>query len=280
MTVAEAIRAGEQTLAGISDTPRLDAELLVARALGTTRSQMLLRHLRDPAPAGWDSLIDRRARHVPVAHLLGRQEFWGLDLNITPDVLIPRGDSETVVRAALAARPDARRVLDLGTGSGGLLLAVLSELPQAIGVGVEASPEALAVAAGNVRELGLADRAQIVTADWNEPSAMARLGRFDLVLANPPYVEDDAELAPEVRNHEPHVALFAGPEGLEAYRALLPQLPALLEEDGVAVFEVGHTQGEAVTALAAQAGLYATLHRDLAGRPRALEFKKALGKGG
>lgn len=278
MTVADAIRTATERLTGISDTPRLDAELLLARALDTTRSHMLLTQMSAPAPLGWDVLVDERARHVPVAYLLGRQEFWGLDLAVSPAVLIPRGDSETVVRAALAARPDARRVLDLGTGSGALLLAVLSELVAATGVGIEASPEAFAVAAGNVSDLGFADRALIAPADWNDPAQMAQLNRFDLVLCNPPYVEDDADLAPEVRDHEPPIALFAGPEGLEAYRALLPQLPGLLEDDGVAVFEIGHTQFKQVTGIAARAGLASTLHRDLAGRPRALEFKKSLGK--
>jgi len=278
VTVAEAIRAATEQLTGVSDTPRLDAELLIAPALGTSRTEMLLRHMRDPAPDGWDLLVEQRARHVPVAHLLRRQEFWGLELGVTPDVLIPRADSETVVRAALAARPDARRVLDLGTGSGALLLAVLSEMPHAVGVGVESSPAAAMVAAANASDLGFAGRAQIVPFDWNQPDQMAQLGQFDLVLSNPPYVEDRAELAPEVRDHEPHEALFAGPDGLNAYRALLPQLPALLEDDGVAVFEIGPTQADAVTALAVQAGLSASLHHDLAGRPRALELKKALGK--
>jgi release factor glutamine methyltransferase len=277
-TVAEAIRAGAERLAAVGDTARLDAELLMAEALGTTRSGMLVRRMRDPAPGGFDGLIERRERGEPVAYITGRQEFWGLEFGVTPNVLIPRADSETVVRAALEAKPDARRVLDLGTGSGALLLAMLSELPEVQGVGIDASAAALVVAAANAERLGLAARARMLHLDWTRPGWTAGLGRFDLILANPPYVEDDAELAPDVRDHEPHLALFAGPEGLEAYRSIIPQLPDLLADEGAAVLEIGPTQAEAVTAIAAAFGLAAALHRDLACRPRALELKKALGK--
>ncbi|MXO75167.1 peptide chain release factor N(5)-glutamine methyltransferase [Altererythrobacter aerius] len=274
MTVGEAIRAAAARLAGVSDTARLDAELLLAHAVGTTRSGMLLSCLRDPAPAGWDRLVEQRTRHVPVAYIVGRQEFWGLDLAVAPGVLIPRADSETIVRAALAARPDARRVLDLGTGSGALLAALLSELPGATGIGVEASPAAADVAANNLAQLGLPG--EVVLRDWNRPGWRADLGRFDLVVSNPPYVEDDAALAPEVRDHEPSAALFAGADGLDAYRVLIPQTAALLEPDGVAAFEIGHTQAAAVTNLAEEAGFAAALHHDLAGRPRCLVLARAV----
>ncbi len=274
MTVAATLREAAARLAAVSDTPRLDAELLMAHLLGATRTQMLLRRMSETPPPEFAGLIERRLAHVPVAYILGRQEFWGLDLGIIPGVLIPRSDSETVVRAALAARPGARRVLDLGTGSGALLLAVLSELPLANGIGIDASPTAAMMAAANASALGFAGRAQIVGCDWNRADRMAQLGRFDLILANPPYVEDDADLARQVRDHEPHEALFAGPDGLDAYRLLLPRLPALLEPGGVAVFEIGATQAAAVTALAQAAGLSATLHHDLGGRPRALELAR------
>ena len=280
MTVALAIREAAAALAAVSDTPRLDAELLMAHVLGLSRSEMLLRAMHDEVPEGIARLVLRRLAHEPVAYIVGKQEFWGLEFQLNDAVLIPRADSETVVRVALAARPGARRVLDLGVGSGALLLAVLSELPEAAGVGIDASAMAVGVAAVNIERLGFLGRARIVPFDWNRPEQMRQLGRFDLIVANPPYVEDDAALAAQVREHEPHLALFAGPDGLDAYRALLPQLPDLLEPDGVAVFEIGPTQGDAVTAIAAAAGLSAALHRDLAGRPRALEFKKALGKGG
>jgi release factor glutamine methyltransferase len=268
MTVAEAIRTATERLATISDTARLDAELLMAHALGTTRSELLLRQMQAAAPENFAALIERRAAHEPVAYLLGQQEFWGLTLGITPGVLIPRGDSECVVEAALAARPEARRVLDLGTGSGALLLALLSELPEAAGVGIERSPQAGMVAAANVSDLGFAGRGQIVGFDWHRPDQMAQLGQFDLIVANPPYVETAAQLDPQVRDYEPAEALFAGTDGLDEYRILIPQLRALLNPGGVAVFEVGHRQGDAVAALAQSHGFTTEIRNDLANRQR------------
>ena len=160
----------------------------MAHALGVARSDLLLRHMQDDAPRAFVALVDRRATHEPVAHILGEQEFFGLPFRVTPDTLIPRGDSEVLVEAALAARPDARRVLDCGTGSGALLLAVLANLPAAEGVGVDRSPEALAVAADNAQRLGLGGRAQMLLADWDKPGWQSHFGpRFDLVLANLDY---------------------------------------------------------------------------------------------
>jgi len=273
LTVAAALRHAAAQLAAVSDTPRLDAELLMAHLLGITRTELLLRRIGDAPPPDFAALIEQRLAHMPVAYILRSQEFWGLNFGIAPGVLIPRSDSETVVRAALAARPDARRVLDLGTGSGALLLAVLSELPDATGLGIDASSLAWLTAAANIERLDLTGRAQVLRHDWTVPGWTDPLGRFDLILANPPYVEAGAALDPQVRDYEPHEALFAGADGLDAYRLLLPTLPALLEPEGVAVFEIGSTQAEAVTALAEVAGLSATLHHDLGGRPRALEFK-------
>lgn len=273
--VSAMLREAAAALVATSDTPRLDAELLMADALGVSRSELLLRHMGEAAPAGFAALLERRLGHEPVAYILGRQEFYGLDFRVTPDVLIPRGDSETIVEAALAACPRARRVLDCGTGSGALLLAVLSRLGAAQGIGIDRSQAALAVAADNAERLGLADRARMIEGDWTRPGWAEALGRFDLILANPPYVEEDAPLAPSVRAHEPHGALFSGPEGLDDYRLLIPQLPDLLNPGGVAVVEIGHAQAEAVSAIAAKAGLSARLHRDLGGRPRALELTQA-----
>lgn len=274
--VARALRDAAIHLAASSDTPRLDAELLMAHALGVSRSDLLLRHANGTVPDGFAALLGRRLDHEPIAYILGEQEFRGLAFKVTPDVLIPRGDSEVVVEAALAARPEARRVLDCGIGSGALLLAVLAELPAASGVGIDRSPAALAVAAANAAALGLADRAAMRPADWTAPGWADPLGGpFDLILANPPYVEDAAELMPSVMAHEPHGALFSGPEGLDDYRILIPQLPGLLAPGGVALVEIGHTQAEAVTALAEAAGLAVTLHRDLGDRPRALEMRRS-----
>lgn len=272
LSVADAIRAAAQALASVSDTSRLDAELLMAHALGVTRSDMLLRRMQDRAPEGFDGLLDRRMTHEPVAYITGRQEFYGLDLAVTPAVLIPRGDSETLVEAARTAfaGKSPARILDLGTGSGALLLAAAPQWPGTEAVGIDRSAEALAVASGNARSLDLAARFE--QCDWTQPGWADDLGTFDLILANPPYVEDAAELAPQVRGHEPAGALFAGADGLDDYRVLIPQLPGLLRAGGVAIVEIGHTQADAVAALGAAAGLSSRLHRDLGERPRALEF--------
>lgn len=273
MTIAEAIRAAAERLSATSDTARLDAELLMAHVLGVSRSQLLLLRMRDeaaPHAAGFDRLVERRAAHEPVAHLLGVQEFFGLEFAVTPDTLIPRGDSETIVQAALDCAPHDARVLDMGTGSGALLLAFLYERPDAKGVGIDASAAALAVASANGQRLGLAERAQFVQANWLESGWAHDLGRFDLVLCNPPYVESDAVLDPDVREFEPATALFAGPEGLDDYRAIVPQLGKLLVPGGVAIFEIGAGQAEAVGAIASESGFAPETRRDLADRPRAL----------
>lgn len=276
MTVSHAIRAAAMRLSDTSDTARLDAEVLMAHALGTSRSELLLRHMGDAAPDHFNALIERRAAHEPVAYIVGHQEFFGLSFHVSPEVLIPRSDSEILVEAALAARPDARLVLDCGTGSGALLLAVLSQLPEARGVGIDSSPGALAVALTNAQALGLSGRVRLMAADWHAPGWCVDIGGpFDLVLANPPYVETSARLDPSVLDFEPSAALFSGPEGLDDYRVLVPQLPALLSPVGVALVEIGHTQAAAVGALGMAAGLISRLHRDLAGRARVVEFSLA-----
>ncbi len=273
ITVAEALREAAARLEATSDTARLDAELLMASALAVSRSDLLLRHMRDPAPAGFTALVERRAQHEPVAYILGRKEFYGREFLVAPGVLIPRMDSETTVAAALEACPAPRRVLDCGVGSGALLLTVLAERREAEGLGIDRSTQALMIASANAAQLGLANRAQLERRDWSEAGWAEGLGTFDLVLANPPYVEDDAPIAPDVRRWEPEGALFAGPEGLDDYRVLIPQLPALLTEQGVAVLEIGAVQDAAVAAIAADAGFVSELHRDLAGRPRALVLR-------
>lgn len=269
-TVAAALRAAAARLADSSDTARLDAEVLMAHALGVSRSDLLLRHMNAPEPAAFAALVERRAGHEPVAYIVEQQEFFGRRFSVTPATLIPRADSESVVEAALAACSAPARVLDCGTGTGALLLTVLAECPAANGVGIDRSPDALAVAQGNAHALGLADRARMVEADWHQPGWSADLGQFNLILANPPYVEDAAPLDRDVAAFEPAGALFAGPEGLDDYRALIPQLPALLAPDGVVVLEIGHTQAPAVAQIAAAAGFASVVRPDLAGRPRAL----------
>jgi release factor glutamine methyltransferase len=271
-----ALREAAAHLEGVSDTPRLDAELLMAHALGLERSEMLLRQADLAVPEGFAAMLERRLVHEPVAYITGRQAFWDLELAVTPDVLIPRADSETLIDMALDG-PQPGRVMDLGTGSGALLLAALSAFPQATGVGIDASQAAMAVAEGNAERLGFDARSQWQNASWRDAGWSGELGRFDLILCNPPYVETDAELAPMVAGHEPHSALFAGPDGLDDYRILIPQIPALLAPGGSAIFEIGHKQADAVRDLANAAGLSTELRRDLAGKPRALRFSLGIG---
>ncbi|KQM22096.1 peptide chain release factor N(5)-glutamine methyltransferase [Novosphingobium sp. Leaf2] len=272
LTVAEAIRTAAQDLAATSDTARLDAEVLMAHALGVSRSDLLLRWMREPAPDAFAALVARRATHEPVAYITGRAEFYGLDLAVSPAVLIPRGDSETLIDAARTVLADRAptTILDLGTGSGALLLAALSVWPAAQGLGIDRSAAALEVATGNA--MRHAPGADMRRGDWTQPGWADGLGRFDLVLANPPYVEDAAALAPSVRAFEPAGALFAGPDGLDDYRILVPLLPRLLTPGGIAVVEIGHTQAGSVVALGTSAGLSAQVFRDLGGRDRAIVF--------
>lgn len=275
-TVSEALREAAVVLGAVSASARLDAELLMAHAIGCTRSDLLLRHMRDAAPPGYAALVEQRATGQPVAQITGEQEFYGLSLRVTPDVLIPRPDSETLIdaaRDALAGRAP-RRVLDCGTGSGALLLAALSVWPDAQGTGIERSPAALAVAQDNAAQTGMAARAAMRAGDWTQDGWAADLGRFDLILANPPYVEDeDPDLAADVRAHEPGEALFAGPDGLVDYRRLMPQFRALLAPGGIAVVEIGARQADPVAELADAAGLAAELRRDLAGHARVIVLR-------
>lgn len=275
LPVATALNDAAVRLSETSDTARLDAELLMAHALGCTRSDLLLRRTGDPVPERFAALVERRMRHEPVAYILGEQEFLGHPFRVSPAVLIPRGDSEVLVETACAVRPSARRVLDCGTGSGALLLATLLSLPDARGIGVDRSARALAVAAGNAHALGLAGRTAFLQRDWTNSGWQAGLHAFDLVLANPPYVEEDADLAHSVRGHEPAGALFAGADGLADYRVLIPVLPALLAPHGAALVEIGATQAPAVGALAEQAGFAVRVYHDLAGRPRTLVLERA-----
>ena len=264
------LRWGATRVSGISgETARLDAELLLAHALGVERLAMLARPgpVAAGAAAAFRALVERRRRGEPVAYLVGEREFWSLKLRVTPDVLIPRPDSETLIEAAIDhfAGGAPELVLDLGTGSGALLLAALSVWPQALGVGVDLSPAALAVAKANALSLGFSARAHFLASDW----AAGVAGRFDLLLSNPPYVEAGAALAVEVRDHEPHLALFAGEDGLSAYRRLIPALPGLLRPGGVAIIEAGAGQAGRIEALAAGAGLDCRFRADLAGLARA-----------
>jgi release factor glutamine methyltransferase len=214
-------------------------------------------------------MVERRRTGEPMAYITGRRAFWNIELHVGPGVLIPRPDSETLIAAALehfeGAEPPAR-ILDLGTGPGTLLLAALDLWPGATGLGIDASRRALSYAAANARRLGLDDRAEWRLGDW----AVGVEECFDLILCNPPYVATSAELGPGVSEHEPHAALFAGPDGLDALRELAPQLPDLLNPGGLAAVEIGHDQAHSGAAILSHGGLSARLAHDLAGRPRAL----------
>lgn len=256
----------------------LDARVLLGAALRLDGAALLMggaEPLGEVGAARLAGLAARRLAREPVARILGSREFWGLPFRLSPATLVPRPETETVVEEALACLADrtaGRAILDLGTGSGAILVALLHELPAAWGVGLDRSPDALACAAGNAAANGVADRAAYCCSDW----ATAVDGRFDLVVSNPPYIRAGlvAGLAPEVRSHDPVRALDGGPDGLAAYRAILADLPRLLVAGGAAVLEIGFDQAEAVSRLAEGAGLTVErLATDLAGRPRAVVLR-------
>lgn len=274
MTLRQLRRLAESRLAAAGiDTPDLDARLLIEHALGLTREALFTR-ANDPVPesdaARLLALIDRRVAHEPVGRILGHREFWTLDLALNADTLEPRPDTETVVEAVLKDIPDHRaplRILDLGTGTGCILLALLAELPNATGLGVDLSPNAVAAATANAERNGLAGRARFQTGDWGDGLAE----RFDVVVSNPPYIPsaDIAALAPEVREHDPLRALDGGADGLDPYRIIARQLPSLLTPGGIAALEVGQGQAGDVARLLAAAGIAVTgIFRDLGGVER------------
>ena len=265
------------------DSPVIDARLLVEAAADATRTDIITdphRPLTAGQAATLETYLSRREKREPVGRILGRQGFWKIMLNVTPAVLAPRPDTETVVDVALKAFPEAMgfQLLDLGVGSGAIMLAILAERPAARGLGVDASEDALAVARENAANLGLAGRAAFLRGDW---AAGLEPASFDLVVSNPPYIPsaDIETLDPEVRDHEPRLALDGGPDGLDAYRTLAPQILAMLKPQGLFAVEIGFDQSAAVQALFEEAG--ATQVRtvqDLAGRDRVVTgFNKALG---
>ncbi len=275
LALAEAARRLAE--AGIED-PRREATVLLGHVLGLDRAALFVHPARPLAfreAAAFDAAVARRCNREPSAYITGAREFWSLAFRVTRATLIPRPDSETLIEAALdavAARASALEILDLGTGSGCLLAALLAELPHARGLGVDIDPSAVAVAAENARRLGLAARARFAVGDWG--AALA--GRFDLVICNPPYVpagEIDG-LAPEVAAFEPRRALAAGDDGLAAYRRLAPEIARLLAPRGAAVVELGAGQSAAVAGIFADARLAVVARRrDLARIERCLVLR-------
>jgi release factor glutamine methyltransferase len=259
--------------------PVIDARLLVEAAAEATRADIVTDPYRQLSPEQARTLEDylaRRERREPVSHILGRKGFWKIMLRVNADVLTPRPDTETVVDAALAGFPEQApwSVLDLGVGSGAILLAILAERPAARGLGVDVSEEALAVARDNAAALGLAARTALLRGDWTEGLAEAS---FDLAVANPPYIASEVieTLEPEVRAYEPRLALDGGPDGLDAYRRLAPEILRVLKPGGRFAVEIGYDQREAVEALfrAAGAADVRTL-RDLGDRDRVVAGSK------
>jgi release factor glutamine methyltransferase len=281
MDLAEALREIGSRLApaGIAE-PRREARLLLAAATGLSQAQLVAEPKRplDQAAAGrLAELARRRESREPLSRILGRREFWSLSFALGPETLDPRPDSETLIEAALAwlrprrgrAEGPTLKILDLGTGTGCLLLALLSELPRAEGLGIDAQPGAVAVARANAETLGLGARARFRTGDWGRGIGQ----RFDIILCNPPYVPaaEIDRLEPEVARFDPWLALSGGSDGLDSYRALALQLPDLLAEEGGAFIELGFGQVAAATRLFEAGGLQAVDCRsDLAGIPRCL----------
>ena len=276
--------AARLAAAGVEEADR-EAMELIATACGLRSVDWIL----DPeSPLGpsaetVEALARRREAGEPLTRNFGRRGFWNLELAVTPDVLDPRADSETIVEAALAEcgqrRGEALRIVDFGIGSGALLAALLKEFPAAEGVGVDLSPKAASVAAQNLAALGLADRATIRIGRWGERLA----GPFDLIVSNPPYIRsgDIAGLAREVREHDPKLALDGGGDGLEAYRGLAPEIARLLASDGRFFVEIGRGQGDDVRAIFAAAGLAPIIsRRDLAGVERVVGGRLASGEPG
>lgn len=275
-TVREALAAGAGRLAaaGVPGAAR-DARRLLAEALGVAPDRLTLAAgdvVPDTAAAAFDAMLAERARFRPVAQIVGRRMFWGREFAVSGAVLDPRPETETLVALALAG-PPAARVLDLGTGSGAILVTLLAEWPEALGVGTDVDAAALAVARGNAVRLGVAERAEFRAADWTAGVA----GPFDLVVSNPPYVSaaDVDTLAPDVREWEPRHALTAGPTGLEAYAGIAAGLGDVLAPGGRALLEIGAGQADAVARLMRDAGYSRTAaHDDLDGRARVIEVRK------
>jgi release factor glutamine methyltransferase len=269
--------------AGI-ETPKRDARVLLCEAVHIDHAALLRdpdARLGDEAAARLQAFVERRLEREPVSRILGRREFWGLSLRITPDVLDPRADTETLVAAALEAlkdRRDEKRIVDLGTGSGALLCACLSEFPRAFGLGTDRSEAACRIARENLAACGLAGRGAIVCGEWGAALGEDAIGPgFDLVVSNPPYVASGtiAGLAPEVRDHDPRPALDGGADGLAAYRAIVADLSRLCAPGGLAILEIGFDAAESVTRLFRQAGWPSiALKRDLENQPRALVLRR------
>lgn len=276
--VREALKRSTETLAASGiETPRLDAEILLGHALGTTRDALLTRWDEEISPVdlqNFKALIEKRRGREPVARITGFQEFWSLHFKINNATLVPRPDSETLVEAVLKKIPkDGNpKILDLGTGSGCLLLALLSMRKNATGLGVDTNEDALTCATENAKALGLANRSSFIKYDWSNPSPLP--GPFDFIISNPPYIEsaEISELAPEVSEFEPRAALDGGVDGLDPYRIIIPLSQKMFPDGAGWLFlEIGETQEAEIKNLMKKAGFSEIkVRHDLAGKPRVL----------
>lgn len=249
--------------------------MLLAHALGFTQSDLIRNPGQQIDTTIYERLLVRRIGHEPVALIVGRREFWSMEFMVSPASIIPRPDSETLIEAAVAAFGDRRqptKIIDLGTGTGCLLLALLQEFPTAFGIGVDLAPDAAALAKANATRLGLRSRSAFLVGDWTE----AISGSFDLVISNPPYIPgpEVATLMPEVAHYEPRLALDGGPDGYDAHRTILSDLNRLLEPNGIAILELGRGQANYVSYLAREAGFQASFRMDLAEIPRAIVLNR------
>jgi release factor glutamine methyltransferase len=267
--VARALADATRQLSGTSDTPRLDAELLMAEALHIDRDRLILNPPDREPPKRFGTMVKRRLKGEPVAYITGRRAFWNIELHVGPGVLIPRPDSEVLIESAIEhfeGTSGPERILDLGTGPGTLLLAALDLWPDATGVGIDSSRRALSYATANSRRLGFEKRAKFKIGDW----AAGISDRFELILCNPPYVADDELLGAGVAEHEPQEALFAGPEGLDSISRLAPEIPRLLAPGGLAAVEIGAGQAAPALKLLKRNHLSGRIAKDLGGRDRAI----------
>lgn len=275
--------ARDRLTAAKVESPVIDSRLLVEAATGASRLEIATdpyRVVSHEQKAVLDGYLDRRERREPVARILGRKGFWKIMLDVAPGVLVPRADTETILDVVLPAFDEQRRfqMLDLGVGSGAILLAILAERPHATGLGTDISEDAIAVARDNAAKLGLQERATFLYGDWTHGMADAS---FDLVVSNPPYIAQAVieTLEPEVRDHDPRLALDGGDDGLDHYRALAPEIMRVLRPEGLFAVEIGYDQAEAVTALfEAAGGQGVRVQKDLGTRDRVVTgTKKPLG---